>query len=423
MRVEDWLKDQPGLFEEIYRITPSLTFINEFTPDTIQMYYEMKHSQRQVTSKFEDKTTTQLASIISVMYSKSWTKVINEFSQTYKLGTAVTRRFVDDTTSLVNRDLTTNGKSKTSPYNSTEDYVGSSSQEDLMTDKTTSSVGNKSDDETTTLDAVVRYRELFADTVLIDRVFEDINEILTLSVYGTASGASYSVSAPSTGGGYVGVAGPQGPKGPEGPQGPAGPRGAAGPAGPEGPAGPKGADGVDGTVSFEELSPGQRESLRGPQGPIGLEGPQGPQGIQGVQGDRGETGPIGLEGPQGPRGLTGPEGPQGPKGDAGADGTMTFEELTPAQVESLRGPQGIQGPEGPQGIQGIQGLPGDRGETGQIGPEGPRGEIGPEGPQGEQGLKGDTGDVGPPPTWVTLTRVEYDALTPDSNTVYLVVEA
>ena len=331
MKVEDWLKDQPGLFEEIYRITPSLTFINEFTPDTIQMYYEMKHSQRQVTSKFEDKTTTQLASIISVMYSKSWTKVINEFSKTYKLGTDVTRRFVDDTTSMVNRDLTTNGKSKMSPYNSTEDFVGSSSQEDLMTDSTDSVVGHTSDDETTTLDAVVRYRELFADTVLIDRVFEDINEILTLSVYGTASGASYSVSAPSTGGGYVGVAGPPGPKG--------------------------------------------------------------------------------------------PEGPQGPKGDAGADGTMTFEELTPAQVESLRGPQGIQGPEGPQGIQGIQGLPGDRGETGQIGPEGQQGIQGEIGPQGPQGDKGDTGDVGPPPTWVTLTQAEYDALTPDPNTVYLVVEA
>lgn len=344
MRVEDWLKDQPGLFEEIYRITPSLTFINEFTPDTIQMYYEMKHSQRQVTSKFEDKTTTQLASIISVMYSKSWTKVINEFSKTYKLGTDVTRRFVDDTTSKVNRDLTTNGKSKTSPYNSTEDYVGSSSQEDLMSDITNSSVGHTSDDETTTLDAVVRYRELFADTVLIDRVFEDINEILTLSVYGTmTSGVSYSNSSPI----YIGSGSGSGSPGAQGPPGPKGPKGEDGAPGPQGPAGEKGADG---TMIFEDLSPEQRESLRGPQGPIGLEGP-----------------------------------------------------------------------EGPQGIQGVQGLPGDRGETGPIGPEGPRGDIGPEGPQGEQGLKGDTGDVGPPPTWVTLTQAEYDALEPDPNTVYLVV--
>lgn len=333
MRVEEWLKDQPGLFEEIYAVTPSLTFIQEFTPDTIQMYYEMRHSQRQITSKFEGKTTTQLARMISIMYSQSWTKVINEFSRTYKLGTDVTRRFVDDTTSMVNRDLTTNGKSKMSPYNSTEDYVGSSSQEDLMTDKTSSVIGHTSDDKTTTLDAVVRYRELFADTVLIDRVFEDINDILTLSVYGTTTGTGYSVAYPSQG------APSSGGTGADGAQGPPGPKGEKGPIGPQGPAGPKGEDGTDGAMTFEELTPAQTESLRGPAGPAGIEGPEGPQGIQGVQGlpgDRGETGLIGPEGPQGIQGKIGPQGLQGIQGVTGAVGPApTWVTLTQAAYNAI----------------------------------------------------------------------------------------
>ena len=353
MRVKEWLENQPGLFDEIYRVTPSLTFINEFTPETIQLYYEMLHSERQVTSKFEGKTTTELAKLINIMYSRSWTKVINEFSQTYQVGKDVTRRFVDDTISTIDRDLTTNGKSKLSPYNSTEEYVGASSQEDLLNDKTSSTVGHTTEDTTTSLNAVLQYRELFADTVLIDRVFEDINELLTLSVYGSSSGVSYSTSYTGTGGGTQGSPGPRGEQGLPGPAGPA-----------------------------------------GPEGPIGLTGPEGPQG------------------------------PQGLKGDPGADGNMTFEELTPAQTESLRGPagpQGIQGPEGPQGIQGVQGLPGDRGETGPIGPKGTQGPIGP---QGLQGIQGVTGAVGPAPTWVTLTQAAYDAIvTKNPNTVYLVVEA
>lgn len=41
--------------------------------------------------------------------------------------------------------------------------------------------------------------------------------------------------------------------------------------------------------------------------------------------------------------------PQGPKGEPGADGTMTFEELTQEQRDSLKGEQGIQGPTGPKG--------------------------------------------------------------------------
>ena len=333
MRVEEWLKDQPGLFEEIYAVTPSLTFIQEFTPDTIQMYYEMRHSQRQITSKFEGKTTTQLARMISIMYSQSWTKVINEFSKTYKLGTDVTRRFVDDTTSMVNRDLTTNGKSKMSPYNSTEDYVGSSSQEDLMTDNTDSVIGHTSDDETTTLDAVVRYRELFADTVLIDRVFEDINDILTLSVYGTTTGTGYSVAYPSQG------APSSGGTGADGAQGPPGPKGETGPVGPQGPVGPKGEDGADGTMTFEELTPAQTESLRGPAGPQGIQGPEGPQGIQGVQGlpgDRGETGTIGPEGPQGIQGKIGPQGLQGIQGVTGAVGPApAWATLTQAAYDAI----------------------------------------------------------------------------------------
>ena len=342
MRVKEWLENQPGLFDEIYRVTPSLTFINEFTPETIQLYYEMLHSERQVTSKFEGKTTTELAKLINIMYSRSWTKVINEFSQTYQVGKDVTRRFVDDTVSTIDRDLTTNGKSKLSPYNSTEEYVGASSQEDLLNDKTSSTVGHTTEDTTTSLNAVLQYRELFADTVLIDRVFEDINELLTLSVYGSSSGVSYSTSYTVTGGGTQGPQGPRGERGltgPAGPAGPAGPIGLTGPEGPQGPQGLKGDPGADGTMNFEELTPAQTESLRGPAGPQGIQGPEGPKGIQGVQGlpgDRGETGPIGPQGTQGIQGPIGPQGPQGIQGVTGAVGPApTWVTLTQAAYDAI----------------------------------------------------------------------------------------
>ena len=339
MRVKEWLENQPGLFDEIYRVTPSLTFINEFTPETIQLYYEMLHSERQVTSKFEGKTTTELAKLINIMYSRSWTKVINEFSQTYQVGKDVTRRFVDDTVSTIDRDLTTNGKSKLSPYNSTEEYVGASSQEDLLNDKTSSTVGHTTEDTTTSLNAVLQYRELFADTVLIDRVFEDINELLTLSVYGSSSGVSYSTSYTGTGGGTQGSQGPRGEQGLPGPAGPAGPIGLTGPEGPQGPQGPKGDPGADGNMTFEELTPAQTESLRGPAGPQGIQGPEGPQGIQGVQGlpgDRGEIGPIGPKGTQGIQGPIGPQGLQGIQGVTGAVGPApTWVTLTQAAYDAI----------------------------------------------------------------------------------------
>lgn len=88
-----------------------------------------------------------------------------------------------------------------------------------------------------------------------------------------------------------------------------------------GPKGDKGDKGEDGSIVFEELTPEQKEELRGPAGP------------QGPKGDRGDAGPEGPQGKEGPRGLQGPQGNIGPQGNVGPQGA-----------------QGIQGPPGPTGV-------------------------------------------------------------------------
>lgn len=97
-----------------------------------------------------------------------------------------------------------------------------------------------------------------------------------------------------------GPAGPQGPQGLQGEVGPVGPQGETGPQGPVGPEGPKGADG---TMTFEDLTPEQKASLKGDKG------------------DKGDTGAAGPQGEPGPKGDKGDPGPQGPKGEPGTNGT------------------------------------------------------------------------------------------------------
>lgn len=90
--------------------------------------------------------------------------------------------------------------------------------------------------------------------------------------------------------------------------------------------GPPGPQGAPGSIEFEELTPEQKEQLRGPQGPQGEVGPQGEPGEKGDKGEPGEKGPQGDKGDkgdageQGAQGEVGPEGPQGETGPAGADG-------------------------------------------------------------------------------------------------------
>ena len=82
------------------------------------------------------------------------------------------------------------------------------------------------------------------------------------------------------------LTGPRGELGPPGAQGVPGLRGPAGPTGPKGDRGPAGADGK---MTFEELTPEQRASLKGDKGP---------------KGDPGEPGEVGVAGPPGNTGVT-----------------------------------------------------------------------------------------------------------------------
>jgi hypothetical protein len=157
-------------------------------------------------------------------------------------------------------------------------------------------------------------------------------------------------TGPAGADGLIGLTGPQGPAGAGGevgPQGPAGEVGSSGEIGPIGLTGPQGPAGADGLIG-----------LTGPQGPAGLNGEVGPQG------------PAGANGIIGPIGLTGPQGPAGADGLNGLDGSVTFESLTPEQIEILKGETG---PQGPAGVDGLNGL------GGPVGPQGPIGLNGQDG--------------------------------------------
>lgn len=85
-----------------------------------------------------------------------------------------------------------------------------------------------------------------------------------------------------------------------------------------GPQGPQGEKGTDGTMTFEDLTPEQKASLKGDKGDKGDTGAAGPQGEPGPKGDKGDPGP---QGPKGDTGEAGAQGPQGLQGEPGTNGT------------------------------------------------------------------------------------------------------
>ena len=140
--------------------------------------------------------------------------------------------------------------------------------------------------------------------------------------------------------GYQGEMGQQGRKGDKGEMGYQGNKGDRGFTGYQGDMGKQGAKGyqgdkgADGTMSFEDLTPEQKATLKGDQGVQGAQGDRGNDGVQGVQGDIGEKGYQGDAGVQGPKGdstgVVGPQGTQGTQGDKGDRGPQGYGASSPA---------------------------------------------------------------------------------------------
>ena len=191
----------------------------------------------------------------------------------------------------------------------------------------------------------------------------------------------------------------------------------------------------------------------------GLVGPTGPQGNAGV---------AGATGAPGTNGANGANGAAGAQGVAGADGTSISILGTVANCAALPptgntigdlyildaadggcpGGAGVAGDgfvwtagnvwlnigpiRGPQGIQGVTGTDGADGAAGTNGNDGVQGAQGIQGAQGVQGSPGvnptgavlNTSDTFTTPIVkfiVSLTQTEYNNLTIDANTLYVII--
>ena len=172
--------------------------------------------------------------------------------------------------------------------------------------------------------------------------------------------------------------GPQGDKGEDGYRGRDGVQGAKGDQGEmgyQGNKGDRGADGYQGEMGQQGRKGDQGEmgyqGVKGDRGFIGYQGDTGQQGAKGYQGDKGADGTMSFEDltPEQKATLKGDQGVQGYQGDRGADG-----------VQGEMGYQGDIGEKGYQGDAGVQGAKGD--STGVVGPQGTQGTQGDRGPQG-----------------------------------------
>lgn len=137
------------------------------------------------------------------------------------------------------------------------------------------------------------------------------------------------------------LTGPTGPKGDKGEQGPEGPQGEPGPQGPKG---------ADGTMTFEDLTPEQKASLKG------------------------DTGPAGPQGPEGPASTV--PGPAGADGFSPIVATESVEGGTKVTITDKEGPHEFTILNGEKGATGEPGPKGDAGSPGEQGPVGPAGADG-----------------------------------------------
>lgn len=198
--------------------------------------------------------------------------------------------------------------------------------------------------------------------------------------------------------------GPQGDKGEDGYRGRDGVQGAQGDQGEmgyQGNKGDRGADGYQGEMGQQGRKGDQGEmgyqGVKGDRGFTGYQGDMGKQGAKGYQGDKGADGTMSFEDltPEQKATLKGDQGVQGAQGEKGADG-----------VQGVQGDIGVQGVQGVQGDAGVQGAKGD--STGVVGPQGTQGTQGDKGDRGPQGYGASSPAAELPKVTLIGTTMYYD---------------
>ncbi len=118
--------------------------------------------------------------------------------------------------------------------------------------------------------------------------------------------------------------GTNGTNGVDGKDGADGTNGINGTNGKDGVDGKDGKDGADGlSLTFADLTPAQKEELRGEPGTAGLNGADGKDGINGTNGTNGADGKDGKDGKDGTNGADGKDGADGAPGVRGKSGAPT----------------------------------------------------------------------------------------------------
>lgn len=224
--------------------------------------------------------------------------------------------------------------------------------------------------------------------------------------------------------------------------------GPQGPKGEKGDKGDPGEKGTDGTVTFESLTPEQKESLRGisitsvsidTDGNLTItfsDGDSenvgniiGPQGIQGPKGDKGDVGPQGPQGPQGEKGEQGNDGTSlnvlgtkeseadlplsAGKNDAYLiNGEMwVFDGANWNNAGKIQGPQGPVGPKGDKGTTFVPSVDSD----GNLSWSNTDGVVNPE----VVNIKGPKGDKGSDAT-VPIAKIGIlGKIKPDGKTTFI----
>ncbi|WP_420780496.1 hypothetical protein [Streptococcus canis] len=216
-----------------------------------------------------------------------------------------------------------------------------------------------------------------------------------------------------------GPMGPQGPRGERGPIGPTGPIGKTGDTGLQGPPGPTGEQGPKGDTGAKvvggTVDSGQLTLRLDDQTQVTVEGD-----FRGPRGDKGEQGPPGPKGADGKmtfeqltpeqreqlKGDKGPKGDVGPKGNDGAPGkSITIRSITEETGGSYLGSWfGSTAKSTKVTFSDGQSISLPHGKAGETGPKGERGLPGRDGAPGLDGPRGATGPAG---VGITNTTIRY----------------
>lgn len=178
----EWQQGKENIFEVMNTISPLPFLSDDMTVDNLLLSFKLTYGDRLMPSAYNLITTNEAATLLIMRYYRNWQDVTELFNIEYPMDVNSIVTEIESVTDNSSINQTDEAINKESAYNDT-DFIDVDSRTDTTNKDTENNRERTYEQSRKSLQAMMLRRTMLEKEVLLDVVFRNMANEMTLSVY------------------------------------------------------------------------------------------------------------------------------------------------------------------------------------------------------------------------------------------------